>query len=64
MAAGSGGGEGKDGNAVSLTIVDRWDWSNQAKHLSALQSQFNAYFEIIQGGHPRWLRLSVVATAT
>jgi hypothetical protein len=40
----------KDGAAVSLAIIDGWDWSDEAQHLRALQSKLNAYFDFVQSG--------------
>jgi hypothetical protein len=40
----------KDGAAVSLAIIDGWDWSNEAEHLLALQTKLNAYFDFVQSG--------------
>jgi hypothetical protein len=40
----------KDGAAVSLAIIDGWDWSDEAEHLRALQSKLNAYFDFVQSG--------------
>ncbi len=40
----------KDGAAVSLAIIDGWDWSDEAKHLLALQTKLNAYFDFVQSG--------------
>ena len=39
-----------DGAAVSLAIIDGWDWSDETKHLLALQSKLNAYFDFVQSG--------------
>jgi hypothetical protein len=36
--------------AVSLAIIDGWDWSDEAGHLLALQSKLNAYFDFVQSG--------------
>ena len=40
----------KDGAAVSLAIIDGWDWSDEAQHLVALQAKLNAYFDFVQSG--------------
>jgi len=33
-----------------LTIADSWDWTEEQKHLSALQAKLNAYFGFIECG--------------
>lgn len=40
----------KDGSGVSLAIIDGWDWSDEARHLFALQAKLNAYFDFVQSG--------------
>lgn len=42
--------DSSDGTTVSLTIIDGWDWSDEAKHLLALQAKINAYFDFVQSG--------------
>lgn len=42
--------DGKDGVAVSLAIIDGWDWSDEATHLLALQTKINAYFGFVLSG--------------
>jgi hypothetical protein len=44
---------------VILTIIDAWDWIDEASHLSALQAKLNAYFEFVETGQigelePAW----------
>lgn len=43
-------GDEKIGGAVTLSIIDAWDWSDEAKHLFALQAKINAYLEFVQSG--------------
>ena len=57
-------GTEEDGSAVSLAILDGWDWWDEARHLLALQAKLNAYFDFIQGGQiyevrPEALRKSI-----
>lgn len=39
-----------DGQTVVLSIIDSWNWSNQGKHLLALQDKLNAYFDFVESG--------------
>jgi hypothetical protein len=36
--------------AAMLTITDAWDWSDETKHLLALQEKLNSYFAFIESG--------------
>jgi hypothetical protein len=40
----------RDGRAVVLTLVDDWDWSDELRHLRALQRKLDAYFAFIGSG--------------
>jgi hypothetical protein len=42
--------DSKGDGTVSLSIIDGWDWSDEAKHLFALQAKINAYFDFVQSG--------------
>jgi hypothetical protein len=33
-----------------LTIADSWDWTDEPKHLIALQAKLNSYLEFIESG--------------
>ena len=35
---------------IILTITDSWDWSDEQKHLIALQDKLNSYFDFIESG--------------
>jgi hypothetical protein len=41
--------EDETGSAV-LTIADSWDWTDEQRHLLALQDKLNSYFEFIETG--------------
>jgi len=36
--------------AAMLTIADSWNWSEETKHLLALQEKLNSYFAFIETG--------------
>jgi hypothetical protein len=40
----------QDGTRFTLTLFDAEDWSDDAKHLFALQAKLNTYFDFIQSG--------------
>jgi hypothetical protein len=40
----------KNSDFAVLTILDAWDWQDEGKHLLALQSKLNAYFNFIESG--------------
>lgn len=35
---------------VVLTLIDGWDWTDERRHLAALQAKLNAYFEFVESG--------------
>ena len=35
---------------VALTIADAWDWTDERRHLLALQAKLNAYFKFVETG--------------
>jgi hypothetical protein len=35
---------------VNLTIFDAWDWTDEGRHLLAIQEKINTYFNFIQSG--------------
>jgi hypothetical protein len=35
---------------VVLTVLDSWDWQNETRHLLALQSKLNTYFNFVESG--------------
>lgn len=35
---------------IILTITDSWDWSDEQKHLLALQDKLNSYFDFVESG--------------
>jgi Family of unknown function (DUF6572) len=39
-----------DRSAVVLTLVDDWDWTDEVRHLRALQQKLDAYFAFIESG--------------
>lgn len=39
-----------DGSAVVLTLVDDSDWTDEMRHLRALQQKLDAYFAFIASG--------------
>ena len=39
-----------DERAVVLTVVDDWDWTDEMRHLRALQRKLDAYFAFIASG--------------
>ena len=43
------GTETRDGTVV-LSIIDAWDWSDEQRHLRALQDKLNAYFDFVESG--------------
>jgi hypothetical protein len=43
------GTETGDGTVV-LSIIDGWDWSDEQRHLRALQNKLNAYFGFVESG--------------
>lgn len=40
-------GTERDGTVV-LSIIDGWDWSDESRHLHALQDKINVYFGCIE----------------
>ena len=40
----------KGSGFVALSVLDSWDWQDEHKHLLALQSKLNAYFQFIESG--------------
>jgi len=40
-------GTRRDQRAVVLTVVDDWDWTDEMRHLRALQRKLDAYFAFI-----------------
>jgi hypothetical protein len=38
------------GATVWLSIIDGWDWSDEAAHLIALQTKLDTYFDFVQSG--------------
>lgn len=40
----------KDTGTTILTITDSWDWTDEQKHLLALQAKLNAYFSFVESG--------------
>jgi Family of unknown function (DUF6572) len=40
----------RDSGVVSLTILDPWDWDNEANHLSALSEKINRYLGFVESG--------------
>ncbi len=43
-------GTRRDRSAVVLTLVDDWDWTDEMRHLRALQRKLDAYFAFIASG--------------
>jgi hypothetical protein len=43
-------GTEKESGFVVLTIIDSWDWSDEQKHLRAMQAKLNTYFAFIETG--------------
>ena len=43
-------GTRRDQRAVVLTVVDDWDWTDEMRHLRALQRKLDAYFAFIASG--------------
>jgi hypothetical protein len=43
-------GTAKDGRTVILNLLDPWDWSDQGRHLLALQAKLNTYFGFVESG--------------
>jgi hypothetical protein len=35
---------------VTMTIFDAWDWLDEDRHLLAMQTKVNSYFDFIQSG--------------
>lgn len=40
----------KNSDFAVLTILDAWDWQDEHKHLSALQSKLNGYLKFVESG--------------
>jgi len=40
----------REGKVVTLTMFDAWDWTDEGRHLVAIQAKINSYFEFIQSG--------------
>ncbi len=43
------GTETKD-DTIVLSIIDGWDWTDEQRHLQALQHKLNAYFIFVESG--------------
>jgi hypothetical protein len=37
-----------EGKVATLTMFDAWDWTDEGRHLDAIQAKINSYFEFIQ----------------
>jgi hypothetical protein len=45
-------GREADGTVV-LTVIDGWDWSDERRHLEALEDKLNGYLRFIESGQIR-----------